>query len=96
MNQRRQQAVGNISAALYRGATVYMRRDNPLYGFFGGLGVVLHAIEELEADAAAPLRELDADQRQRNRAAIEARYGRAQVVAAIRALDGFRRQPTGR
>ena len=96
MNQRRQQAVGNIGAALYRGATVYMRRDNPLYGFFGGLGVVLHAIEELEADAAAPLRELNAEQRQRNRAAIEARYGRAQVVAAIRALDGFSRQPTGR
>jgi dTDP-N-acetylfucosamine:lipid II N-acetylfucosaminyltransferase len=91
MNHRRQQAVGNICAALYRGATVYMRRDNPLYGFFTDLGVALLAIEVLEADPAAPLSSLTAAQQQRNREAIEARYGRAKVVAAIRALEGFRR-----
>jgi len=91
MNHRRQQAVGNICAALYRGATVYMRRDNPLYGFFTDLGVALLAIEVLEADPAAPLSSLTTAQTQRNREAIEARYGRAKVVAAIRALEGFRR-----
>ena len=91
MNHRRQQAVGNIAAALYRGASVYLRRDNPLYGFFGDLGVTLLPIDELEADPAASLGTLSAEQRQRNRAAIEARYGRARVVAAIRALEGFRR-----
>lgn len=91
MNQRRQQAVGNICAALYRGATVYMRRDSPLYGFFTDLGVALFAIEALEADLAAPLLPLTVEQRQRNREAIEARYGRTKVVAAIRALEGFRR-----
>lgn len=91
MNQRRQQAVGNIAAALYRGASVYMRRDNPLFGFFCDLGITLLAIEELEADPAAALRELSPGQRQANRRAIEARYGRAQVVAAIRALEGYRR-----
>ena len=91
MNHRRQQAVGNICAALYRGATVYLRRDNPLYGFFTDLGVALQAVEALEADPTAPLSPLTVDQQQRNRQAIEARYGRAQVVAAIRALEGFRR-----
>jgi dTDP-N-acetylfucosamine:lipid II N-acetylfucosaminyltransferase len=91
MNHLRQQAVGNISAALYRGATVYMRRANPLFGFFCGLGVTLQAIEGLEDDAAAPLRALTADERHRNRQAIEARYSRAQVLAKVRALEGFRR-----
>jgi len=86
MNHRRQQALGNICAALYRGATVYLQRENPLFGFLVGLGVTLRDIESLDADAQAPLQALDSEQRLRNRAAIEARYGRAQVVAAIRAL----------
>lgn len=91
MNQRRQQAVGNICAALYRGATVYMRRDNPLYEFLGTLGIELPAIEDLETDAAAPLITLTPEQQQRNRAAVVARYGRDRVVARIRALQGLRR-----
>lgn len=91
MNHRRQQALGNICAALYKGASVYLRRENPLFGFLTGLGVTLRAIDTLEADAAAPLVPLDDDQRQRNRAAIEARYGRAKVVAAIRALEALGR-----
>jgi hypothetical protein len=91
MNHRRQQAVGNTSAALYRGATVYMRRDNPLFGFFGSLGVNLLAIDDLEADPTAPIRSLTAAQRLVNRRAIERRFGRTQIVAAIRALEGYRR-----
>jgi hypothetical protein len=90
MNHRRQQAMGNICAALYRGATVYLRRDNPLFGFFGELGVVLRAVEDLEADPALPLQALSPEALQRNRAAIEARYARAKVVAAVRALEGLR------
>lgn len=92
MNHRRQQAVGNICAALYRGATVYLRRDSPLWGFFADLGIVLHAIETLEADPQAPLQGLTLDQRQRNRQAVVARYGREQVLARIRALADFDRR----
>jgi dTDP-N-acetylfucosamine:lipid II N-acetylfucosaminyltransferase len=91
MNHRRQQAVGNICAALYRGASVYLRRDNPLWRFFGELGVVLHAIDTLQADPQAPLQALSPQQQQRNRQAVVARYGREQVVARIRALAQFRR-----
>jgi hypothetical protein len=91
MNHRRQQAVGNICAALYKGASVYLRRENPLFGFFTGLGISLQAIESLESNPGAPLVALSPEQRRRNREAIEARFGRANVVAAIRALEGFRR-----
>lgn len=91
MNHLRQQAVGNICAALYRGATVYLRQKNPLFGFFSDLGIMLRAIDELEADPQAPLRELASHEKLRNRQAIEARYGRERVVGRIRALEGFRR-----
>ena len=91
MNHRRQQAMGNISSALFKRASVYMRRENPLYGFFTDLGITLLPIDVLEADPAAPLQSLTAAQRQSNRSAIEARYGRARVVAAVRALEDFRR-----
>jgi hypothetical protein len=70
---------------------VYLRQDNPLFGFFTDLGVTLLPIDGLEADPTAPLVSLSAQQVLRNRAAIEARYGRARVVAAIRALENFRR-----
>jgi hypothetical protein len=92
MNHRRQEAMGNICAALYRGATVYMRRDGPLWGFFADLGIVLNAIETLEANPRAPLQRLTPDQQQRNRQAVVARYGREHVVARIRALADFGRQ----
>ena len=91
MNHLRQQAVGNISAALYRGATVYLRQKNPLFDFFSDQGITLRAIDELEADPQAPLRELASHEKLRNRQAIEARYGREHVVGRIRALEGFRR-----
>ena len=93
MNHRRQQAVGNICAALYKGASVYLRRENPLFGFFTGLGDhVCSAIES--AGGPIPAHRwlaLSAEQRRRNREAIEARSAARNVVAAIRALEGFRR-----
>lgn len=91
MNHLRQQAVGNICAALYRGATVYLRQNNPLFEFFTGLGVTLRAIDGLEADRQAPLRELEPQDKLRNRQAIEERYRRERVVGLIRALERFRR-----
>lgn len=94
MNHRRQQAVGNIGAALYKGAAVYLRVENPLWGFYTGLGVTLRPLDELEAMPGAPLRPLSADEQLRNRQAIERRYSRHAVVAAARALAGFpRRDP---
>ncbi|MCG9553879.1 TDP-N-acetylfucosamine:lipid II N-acetylfucosaminyltransferase [Vibrio sp. Isolate32] len=47
MNHIRQQAVGNIVIALYLGAKVYLRTDNPVYGFLSKKGFVLFSIDEL-------------------------------------------------
>lgn len=92
MNHRRQKAVGNISSALYRGAKVLLQRCNPLVDFFTELGAVVFLVDDLAADPAQAWQPLTEAQRQANRQAIERRYGRAQVVARIRALDGLRQQ----
>ncbi|HEX4058514.1 MAG TPA: TDP-N-acetylfucosamine:lipid II N-acetylfucosaminyltransferase, partial [Galbitalea sp.] len=39
MNQRRQQALGNIGTALYAGAGIFLDEVNPLYGFLKQQGV---------------------------------------------------------
>ena len=84
MNHRRQQAVGNVTSALYKGATVYLRRENPLFDFLAGLGVCLRQID----DSAGALEALSAQERSRNREIIGAHYARARVLSAIRNLLG--------
>jgi hypothetical protein len=84
MNHRRQQAVGNVTSALYKGATVYLRRENPLFEFLAGLGVCLREID----DSAGALEALSSEERSRNREIIGAHYARARVLSAIRSLLG--------
>jgi len=89
MNHRRQQAVGNIGAALYKGATVYLRRENPLFDFYAGLGVALRPMTSL-GDGSEPLEPLDARLRERNRAVIGAHYARERVLQTMRELPALR------
>lgn len=44
MNHVRQQAIGNISAALLRGGKVFLRQENPIYHYYTRLGVKLFPI----------------------------------------------------
>lgn len=89
MNHRRQQAVGNIGAALYKGATVYLRRENPLFAFYAGLGITLRPVDSL-AEGRGPLQPLSADERARNRTLIGAHYARSRVLQAMRDLPALR------
>jgi len=47
MNHVRQQAMGTISAALYKQARVFLRRQSPLFGFFHELGIHVDPVSEL-------------------------------------------------
>jgi dTDP-N-acetylfucosamine:lipid II N-acetylfucosaminyltransferase len=87
MNHCRQQAVGNIGAALFKGATVYLRRENPLFAFYRDLGIHLRCVDDL-ADGAA-LTAIDSEQRAANRERIGAYYARERVVRAIRELPAL-------
>lgn len=89
MNHRRQQAVGNIGAALFKGATVVLRPENPLFAFYRELGIHLRSTDKL-GSAPGPLLALTQAQRAENRARIGAYYARARVVQAIRTLPALR------
>lgn len=89
MNHRVQMAVGNIVSALYKGAKVFMQPANPLFGFFTDLGVTVFDIGELSNAPATAWQPLPTELQQRNRAAMVGRYGRAQVVSRIAALEHF-------
>lgn len=89
MNHRRQQAVGNIGAALFKGATVYLRRENPLFAFYRRLGIALRAVDDIAAGEHL-LEPIGAAERARNRALIAAHYARSRVLRAIRELPALR------
>ena len=48
MNHIRQQGLGNIIIMLYLGARVFLRKENPIYGFFKNEGAKIFSIEDLE------------------------------------------------
>lgn len=87
MNHRRQQAVGNVGAALYKGATVYLRPENPMLAFYRGLGLHLRTTQELVSHG---LQALAPELREENRRLIGHHYSRQRVLAQIRALPALR------
>jgi hypothetical protein len=46
MNHIRQQAIGNVSAALLRGGKVYLRAENPIYKYYTRLGAKLFLLSD--------------------------------------------------
>lgn len=86
MHHRQQQGVGNIVAALYKGARVFLLRGNPLFGFFSDLGVKVHAIEALAEDPSLLQRPASPVEQAANREAIRHRFGRDAVVSRVKAL----------
>jgi dTDP-N-acetylfucosamine:lipid II N-acetylfucosaminyltransferase len=96
MQHRQQQGVGNIVAALYKGARVFLLRCNPLFGFFTELGVTVRAIEALADDPGLLQRAASPAEQAANRQAIRHRFGRDAVVARVKDLATLRtsRQPS--
>lgn len=88
MNHRRQQAVGNVGAAVFKGAAVYLRAENPLYAFYRDLGLHLRSVAEL-GPGGGPLAPLTDAQRRENRTRIGAHYARERVVRAMRELPAL-------
>jgi hypothetical protein len=91
MNHRRQAAMGNISAALYKGARVVLREENPIYATYAGLGASLDAMSKVEVAPSAILQPLTEAQRRRNREVVGAYLSRPDLVRAIRGLAAHAR-----
>ena len=89
MNHRRQAAMGNISAALYKGARVILREENPIYQTYTGLGVVLDSVQSIQASPSAALLPLTDDARSGNREIVGSYMSRSGLVGAIRGLKAY-------
>lgn len=85
MNHLRQQALGNIGAALYQGAHVYLDPSNPTYQFFMQQKAVVHSTQKLLSDSL-PGTGLCADDIAKNRTVLESFWGQEQVRANVKAL----------
>lgn len=85
MNHRRQQAVGNVCAAIYGGAHVYLDSSNPLLQFLRSLGTVVHSTAELSR-SRLPAERQPADILATNRAALESFWGSAAVRANVESV----------
>lgn len=85
MNHRRQQALGNICAAVYRGAHVFLHPENPVLNFLRSLDVVVHSTDELRAhglpDGPTTPATVTA-----NRRALAAFWGAAAVQDNVRSI----------
>lgn len=86
MNQMRQQGMGTVVAALWRGALVYMN-DTPLYRALRRTGIDVRLIRrDLARDARHGFIPLSREQIQHHRDRLIAVHGRAAMIAATRAL----------
>ena len=92
---RRQQALGNILAALYQGSTVYLDRRNPLFTWFRSHGVRVQPARTIRD--GLPEGPVSPEVLARHRAVIEEHWSTERVEANIRALlDDLAPAPTRR
>lgn len=80
MNQRRQQALGNIGAALYRGARLYLDDAGMMYRIFRNLGAHVLSTRSLEETRALPVEPLTPAQQAQNRASVESLWSHDVVM----------------
>lgn len=84
MNQKRQQALGNIGAMLYRGARVYFHPENPVYRFLKHRGAWTWTTRELADETGLASGTVPQDQRQENRRVLEEFWGHDVVLENVR------------
>jgi hypothetical protein len=80
MNQKRQQALGNIIIMLYLGARVFVRSENPIFEFFIDKGVYINSIQELESSPSLLSTSLSSEQRLLNRKIISEYWSNERAV----------------
>lgn len=85
MNQKRQQAAGNIVSGLYMGARVFLDKENPLLASFRRQGLIINSLDELEADSTLLTIPLSPDEKEHNKKVL--RDTRGQHAVARRTKD---------
>lgn len=75
MNHIRQQAGGNISSMMYKGATIFLNKENPFYNFYHDQGVTIFTIDELEKNPELINYRLDDDEILHARKVLKSNFG---------------------
>lgn len=89
MNHVRQQAVGNVSTAIYKGAKVYLRPENLVNPFYREMGVTLFDVPKADLDTQNFFIPLTAAQKATNKAALDAFWTFDSLVAKTARLADF-------
>ncbi len=87
MNHRRQQGLGTISTALYKGAKVFLRQENPVYAWYSKMGVTVFSMDELLSPSKETLKPLKEETAERNSALVGAFWSRKNAVEVIRSIE---------
>ena len=83
MNHYRQQACGNIIAALNMGCKVFLSHKSPLLKHFKGLGLHIYCIES-DLNSVHDLQVLDNEIITANRATLKKYYDRSVIIDALK------------
>lgn len=84
MNQRRQQAVGNIGAMLFKGARVFLDERNSAYLFLRNRGARIFSMKELSQCLENTFEPLSDAERIKNRHVLQSFWGHDVVLASTR------------
>lgn len=85
MNHYRQQAVGNVLAALFMGARVYLSEQNTLYQYLRRIGCYVYSIEkELVLENSEALKRLDKDKVDKNREILSSELSLDRIAGELR------------
>lgn len=85
MGHKRQQGIGNIAAAMWRGARVFLDDRNPTTSFVRTRGGVISTLSELAAQGL-PTGRAEGSERAANRSMLRAFWGRETVLRNIQSL----------
>ncbi len=87
MNHRRQQGLGTISTALYKGAKVFLRPENPVYEWYSKMGVAVFSTDELLSPSKETLEPLQEETAKRNITLVGGFWSRKNAIAALQSIE---------
>lgn len=88
MNHLRQQAGGNISSMLYKGATIFLNEENPIYDYYRDQDVTIFTINELKKNPTLINYRLNDDEILHNRKILKSNFGlQASITNTLNLLN---------
>lgn len=89
MNHTRQQARGNITSAIYNGASVFLREENPIFMQYQKEGMILYPMSSLPNRMRI---KINKEEQEKNRSLVRQRFSRDAAIASILSLQDLYEQ----